>query len=429
MTINNNKVRVLDASMAAGKTTYLANMINESEDSARWLVITPYLTEVSRLKEICSDRCFEEPEDIDTPTKLVSLKLMLARGQNIVATHSLFLRLDKEAISIIERMGYHLVIDEQIPVCMNQKVTKKEIDALIRREVLKVGGPLKQGYDVLKLEAGPEDGLGKYEEFRRPAEADRLYLMHGNVVLWLLPVDLLQIFESVTIATYLFLGTPMNAFFDIFDIDFEHKTLWIDPTTGERELVPYDFKTASATILQHIDKVEVYDGPYNKVGEGRVTKLSKGSLVNNKRLQTDLRKSLYNFFRHHCKDDPGSLNMWTCHKAVKDKLKGDGYARQFIPLNQKATNDYANRKNIGYGLNLYMNVPEMNFFKYISHDGQGIDPDAWSLSELIQFVWRSRIRKGESIRVFLPSRRMRELFLRWMEDVKDTSDMALQKAA
>jgi hypothetical protein len=42
--------------------------------------------------------------------------------------------------------------------------------------------------------------------------------------------------------------------------------------------------------------------------------------------------------------------------------------------------------------------------------------DAYALTELIQWVWRSRIRKGEPITLYLPSPRMRRLFEEWLND-------------
>ena len=42
------------------------------------------------------------------------------------------------------------------------------------------------------------------------------------------------------------------------------------------------------------------------------------------------------------------------------------------------------------------------------------DKDLWALSNMIQFVFRSRLRKGESINLYVPSSRMRELFLKWL---------------
>jgi hypothetical protein len=42
--------------------------------------------------------------------------------------------------------------------------------------------------------------------------------------------------------------------------------------------------------------------------------------------------------------------------------------------------------------------------------------DAYALTELIQWVWRSRVRKGEPITLYLPSPRMRRLFEEWLYD-------------
>ena len=40
--------------------------------------------------------------------------------------------------------------------------------------------------------------------------------------------------------------------------------------------------------------------------------------------------------------------------------------------------------------------------------------DAYALTELIQWVWRSRVRRGEPIILYLPSPRMRRLFEEWL---------------
>ena len=47
--------------------------------------------------------------------------------------------------------------------------------------------------------------------------------------------------------------------------------------------------------------------------------------------------------------------------------------------------------------------------------GISIDEDLYGLSEMIQWIWRSRIRKGESINIYIPSMRMRNLLFDWMK--------------
>ena len=47
------------------------------------------------------------------------------------------------------------------------------------------------------------------------------------------------------------------------------------------------------------------------------------------------------------------------------------------------------------------------------------DKDLWALSTMLQFIFRSRLRKGEPINLYIPSKRMRELFLKWLNGAYD----------
>ena len=43
-----------------------------------------------------------------------------------------------------------------------------------------------------------------------------------------------------------------------------------------------------------------------------------------------------------------------------------------------------------------------------------IDEDTWALSELLQWLFRSAIREHKEINIYIPSERMRELLLEWL---------------
>jgi hypothetical protein len=43
-----------------------------------------------------------------------------------------------------------------------------------------------------------------------------------------------------------------------------------------------------------------------------------------------------------------------------------------------------------------------------------MDKEAYALSEMVQWIWRSAIRKGEDIWIYIPSRRMRTLLQDWL---------------
>ena len=43
-----------------------------------------------------------------------------------------------------------------------------------------------------------------------------------------------------------------------------------------------------------------------------------------------------------------------------------------------------------------------------------IDEDTWALSELLQWIFRSAIREHKEINIYIPSERMRNLLLEWL---------------
>jgi len=130
--------------------------------------------------------------------------------------------------------------------------------------------------------------------------------------------------------------------------------------------------------------------------------------------------------------------LWTCPKDYKDDLKGRGYTtirrltREekelpeseqikierrlscFLSSNAKATNNYADRSVLVYAVNIYFN-PYIK--KYFQHKQNVIvNEEMFALSCMIQWIWRSRIRRMEPISIYIPSERMRELFKKWLDN-------------
>ena len=47
--------------------------------------------------------------------------------------------------------------------------------------------------------------------------------------------------------------------------------------------------------------------------------------------------------------------------------------------------------------------------------GVNIDEDEWALSELVQWMFRSCVREIKPINMYIPSSRMRNLLIKWLE--------------
>ncbi|MNR36774.1 hypothetical protein D3C85_1547400 [compost metagenome] len=58
--------------------------------------------------------------------------------------------------------------------------------------------------------------------------------------------------------------------------------------------------------------------------------------------------------------------------------------------------------------------------KLLAQKESNMDQTLYALSEMVQFIWRSRIRDGKEINLYIPSKRMRELLKEWLNDEYET---------
>ena len=123
-----------------------------------------------------------------------------------------------------------------------------------------------------------------------------------------------------------------------------------------------------------------------------------------------IRASCTSFFERVSKT-PSKNNGWTTFANARASVKGKGYARGWIPSNTKATNDYADKQSMAYLCNWFLN-PIIK--RYFEERGVMVNEEAYALSAMLQWIWRSRIRRNEPIHVFIPSERMRSLLKDWL---------------
>jgi hypothetical protein len=102
-------------------------------------------------------------------------------------------------------------------------------------------------------------------------------------------------------------------------------------------------------------------------------------------------------------------------------LRGVRYSRNsstpdksfgFIPSNAKATNDYRRVASVAYLVNVFYNPLIKSYFESMDVP---VYEDLYALSQMVQWIWRSRIREKEPITVYIPSERMRGLLKRWLD--------------
>lgn len=385
---------VVDSIMGSGKTTATFNYIREHRDK-RFMYVTPYLNEVERGLHELND--FREPERFGS--KLTGIKHLLKHKKNIVTTHSLFSRLDARSVELIRAGGYTLVMDESYEP-FEESSHSDDIDMALRAGFAEVGDDgyvrwLKQDYN------------GGLHDLREECETHRLVSWGRNgVYLRVTSPDVFQAFREGFILTYMFTGQQLYYYFRVSGIAWDYayvsQQYRLTHTPAAPEMPRY------GELIHILD-----DAKLNRIGD-RETALSKAHFLRDGMALTDkLRNNMYTYGRRRVKAKSDRV-MWTCYKDWREDLTYAGYKKGFVPCNTKATNEFRDKNVLAYLLNRYMNVGIKN---YLNDNGANVDEDEFALSEMLQWIFRSAIRNGEEIWIYIPSRRMRGLLLSWIKEV------------
>lgn len=397
-------VKICDVVMGAGKTSSSINLMNSDRES-KYIFITPYLDEVKRIKESCADRDFKDPQNRGDG-KLSDLHKLLERKCNIASTHALFKAYNDDTIRLIQEGGYKLILDEVFEVVEQYDIHQDDIGMLLEQKIIDVDsrGRVRWISDCY-------DGAFS-DQLRDVCKSGNLILYKGSMMLWTFPADVFRAFRDVIILTYLFDAQFQKYYFDMNQIE----TVRIGTVYERGEYHFCDYPNTPEYVRHLKDKIHILeDKKLNEIGDS-ITSLSSSwySRARDMRGQPQLRQlrnNLTNVFRN-IYNSPSSENLWTTFKSSQDILKGRGYTKGFLSYNVRATNAYRDRTHLAYCVNVFYNPYMKNYF--LDH-GVDIKEDDFALSEMIQWIWRSAIRDGKDIWVYIPSRRMRELLYGWLE--------------
>jgi hypothetical protein len=158
-----------------------------------------------------------------------------------------------------------------------------------------------------------------------------------------------------------------------------------------------------------MELIDLYEGKLNDVGEVKTVLSVNWLKIAEADCLTQVKKNIYNYLRNICGANASNI-IWTTKKDYEQKLKGRGFAKSFVACNLRATNEHADKWALAYAFNRFLNPYERSFFE---DHGITVNQDLLAVSDLLQWIWRSRIRKGEPIMLYLPSSRMRSLLKAW----------------
>lgn len=424
-------IKIIDSVMGSGKTQWAIQNIIENKDKP-FIFIKPLINDDDTLR-IC-ERIRKAGVDVEMPslndkhlTKSDSLKELVQDGRNILCSHELYKRISEEVAEAISKAGYTIYIDEAMSVLTSyKKISAKDIEImqgmhLISVETLDTGG---RTHRVKWIDNKYNEGL--FQEFRWICEMTDMYLygtLDKCVVLSMCPWRLFSGGNDIYILTYLFDSSYMKQYLAM-NQQTRLPKYSVKRINGRCIIVPYEKPTGEI----YRDKIHFVE-PYKReavierarqiLGDDQA--LSKNWYIQNakknskpfKQLLSGI-KGVYRQLRYNKKN-----LMWTTYtssRGIFEDAKGYNLSHKtFVSCNAKGSNDYRDKYNLLYLINRYANPVYSRFFQICT--GKQFDDDLFALSEMIQWIWRSRIRnhRGKTdVYIYMPSARMRKILESWL---------------
>ena len=415
-------IKICDSIMGSGKTMSTITYLNEHPHD-KFVYITPYLEEAERIKRGCPTLNFIEPSDRIPQyhfRKSEHTAALLSQGKNISTTHQAFKRYTPEMLDDIRRQGYTLIIDENVDILEAFSLCPTDLQIAIET------GYVKEHDNVYSATDKQYDGLALKELLDMLKSRELISIddnKNGTLYYWTLPPDLLTAFKDVFVLTYLFSGQSLHHFMKIYDLPYQY--IGIEKTKdGGFRFGDYPGYTPEY-VYNLKDTLHILDvGKLNDIGNGR-TALSMTWYKNNPEKTKQLKNNIYNYVNNVWEDIPANQKLWGSYAGEFSKIKGKGYTKSFLTFNAKATNSYRDRKYLVYIVNLFMNVVEKKFYE--AH-GITVDEDMYALSIMVQWIWRSAIRDGGEVYLYIPSKRMRTILTKWIEKTSKEGNIVYEKA-
>jgi hypothetical protein len=420
-------VEVVDRIMGSGKShatlRYIEGLVGGNPEE-RWIFCTEFLDELStRTTENSSAEPWHLPDaDTDAGTKTEALKNLLREPEvrQIGITHSLLFNAarDREVLRLIAAKGYRLFLDETIELIRPYTGIEYE-EFRWHMDQGRLAVDTSTYGKVTWTDATVEKHNGKLIVDRLRQEEDRVHAARiGNKVrlVWIEDDTLLRAFSRVIVATYQFENTFMEAWLRIKKIPWEPCSSVVCARTTTKHSIRR-LLTLTKAHDKKFERLKLTSGWFEKATKENFT------LINN------TIRSIGD--SNGCKGDPTLLGYTVPRDSLGSRRKGgvqprgyghtkcmpdseeqDRAASCHISCNARASNIWAHKKVMVHVFNRHPNPVLTDF---LDAYGVAYSADRFALNELVQWLWRSAVRNGEPIKAAILSKRMRGLFLEWLD--------------
>lgn len=450
-------VTVIDSICGSGKTSYIYkyikkfthddNNIKKKNPVKFFIFITPYKDEIDKLKK--ENNSFIEPINNNKEGKECSkteslIEIIKKPHCNIVMTHKLFFMSFNLILSYIKKVNfpceYELIIDESPDIFNIFDFKKGDVDRhKIELELLPINNEndpnisFKRGLDKEKIALCKlKENSSKYfkngsvfDDFYYACDNSNVYLINNSFFISVISLELIRAFKEVKFLTYMFQGQFNEIYLTSHNIGINYKHIE-DYGNRDYQLIdgrlPYSGNDLKQLITIFEPKKTDKNYWYNDIGKKYNLSKTWYEDASNKKKIAKVSEALQGFYR---KIKPGASKFyWTTYKDYKRDLENKGYLKEssFCSCSTRATNKYRDRNVCAYMINFYNNRNINNFIDKLATPIL-FKVNMFSLSALIQWMFRSAIRDGKPIKIYIPSSRMRKLLNSWLDGEFETSNL------
>lgn len=390
---SNPTIHIIDSPCGAGKSTQMGIMINELGNKYNYIYVTPYKEDFDKIRVPCRHLDFYEPKE--RPTKLQDIKRLIKKNMNIVTTHELFKRFDKEVCKLFKGKNYILIIDEVIDMIEQIKLLDPiDLDIMLKYNIITIDDTTKEA--TWNKNYMGSMGLAYKDYF----DKGKVYIYKEHNLIYTHSTEIYSCFNDVYICTYMFSAQNQKYYFDLYGIKYDMYSV------ENYKIIPYKYQKINTNI--NILDNDLYNaiGDYY-MGGGKLYKsaLSKNWYKKHKNDLDSLRKITRNILRNIWGAKSSEILVVT-FKEFQELIQDKGFISSFISCNTKSVNKFGDRSYMAFLVNIYMNP---NIKGFLEEHKIEVDEDDFALSMLIQVLFRSILRNGGTLNLFIPSRRMREI--------------------
>ena len=403
---------IVDYPCGLGKTNALLSIL-EARPDLLVLVVVQTLSEVDRIiSSVPKGRIYapEGPGSLHR-TKGEQLEPLVHAGRSIVITHNLY-----ERAGILANQGafssYQVIIDE-VPNAVS--VSDLVLDPVSFKEFyidpgyfsLREGGLVVMTYKGDDEEARLKQALD--ERLISNIRSGRLYYDGKKHFIQTIPTSLFTHADSVTVLTFLSEGSLFLKFLEKHQIDYRV----LRSSKCNQEFQQRARENLKIHRMPSLDKVSF---GYSKQTSYKPKSKEVGSI----------RNALKNLKQRDLVGVDLKNLIITCAKQNWFHRSGSSYneakpslfsidSRMFkganwLPNTTRGTNDYLHCTHAIY---LYEQNANPILLNWLNANDAQFKSD-YSLTEMVQWIWRTRVRRGEPVHVYMPSKRMRGLLQAWL---------------